>query len=404
MRNKRLIGIALLAISGLAMLAVSSATAAPKKGGTYVVEFTSDVDYVDPQLSYYGETWKLEAATACKLFNWPDKEGNAGAVATPEVAAGLPVISKDGKTYTFTIRTGFKFSNGKPVNAKSFVDAINRFANPKMQSTGVAFLDIVKGAQAVVDGKATTVSGVKASGNKLVVQLTKAAPDFLARTTMPFFQAIDPDPRRSDRRERRQRIRLVWSVLLLSADAEPLDHPQEEPELRGWPRGQCRHDPGQHRQRHAVEFQNVENGTTDYASGGIPPAEWRNVVNKYGLNKKDGRVQVRALLDIRYLAMHHGRDAVQEQSRTCRRPSTGPSTVRRSPLRVGTCTASARARSCRRGFSATSRRASTRFASRPTRSRPPRSWLRATSAAARQSSGPSTAVSHRSRRSSSSTT
>ena len=42
---------------------------------------TSDVDYIDPQLSYYGETWKLEAITACKLFNWPDKEGAAGAVA-----------------------------------------------------------------------------------------------------------------------------------------------------------------------------------------------------------------------------------------------------------------------------------------------------------------------------------
>ena len=49
---------------------------------------TTDVDYIDPQLSYYGETWKLEAATACKLFNWPDKEGAPGAVATPEVAAG----------------------------------------------------------------------------------------------------------------------------------------------------------------------------------------------------------------------------------------------------------------------------------------------------------------------------
>ena len=133
--------------------------ATAKKGGTIVVEMTTDVDYIDPQLSYYGETWKLEGATACKLFNWPDKEGAAGAVATPEVAAGLPVISKDGKTYTFTIKPGFKFSNGKPVTAKSFVDAFNRFANPKMQSTGVAFLDIVQGAQAVIDGKASTDLG-----------------------------------------------------------------------------------------------------------------------------------------------------------------------------------------------------------------------------------------------------
>ena len=57
----------------------------------------------------------------------------------------------------------------------------------------------------------------------------------------------------------------------------------------------------------AVEYQNVEKGTTDYASGGIPATEWKNVVEKYGLNKKDGRVQVRPLLDVRYVAMNRSR-------------------------------------------------------------------------------------------------
>ena len=57
----------------------------------------------------------------------------------------------------------------------------------------------------------------------------------------------------------------------------------------------------------AVQYQNVERGTSDYASTGIPPTEWRTVVQKYGLNRKDGRVQVRSLLDVRYVAMNHGR-------------------------------------------------------------------------------------------------
>ena len=69
-------------------------------------EIATDVKYIDPRLSYYGETWKMEAATACKLMNWQDKEGAAGSVATPKVAAGLPVVSRDGKTYTFTIKPG----------------------------------------------------------------------------------------------------------------------------------------------------------------------------------------------------------------------------------------------------------------------------------------------------------
>jgi ABC-type oligopeptide transport system substrate-binding subunit len=309
LRKKRLFGIAILAISGLAMLTVASATAAPKAGGTIVVEMSSDVDYIDPQLSYYGETWKLEAITACKLFNWPDKEGAAGAVATPEVAAGLPVISKDGKTYTFTVKNTFKFSNGKAVTAKSFVDAFNRFANPKMQSTGVAFLtDVVKGAQDVVDGKAATISGVRAVGNKFIIQLTKPAPDFIARLTMPFMQAIDPTlagqidangisdysscgPYYFSARTPNRSITLKKNTFYKGGRAANADTIQVN----------IGNDVD-------VEFQNVEKGDTDYASGGIPPTEWKNVVDKYGLNKKNGRVQVRPLLDIAYIAMHHGRD------------------------------------------------------------------------------------------------
>ena len=85
-----------LAVASLALIVVAAASAAPaaKRGGTIVLDISTDVDYIDPQLSYYGETWKLEAATACKLMNWQDKEGAAGAVATPEVSAGLPVVSK----------------------------------------------------------------------------------------------------------------------------------------------------------------------------------------------------------------------------------------------------------------------------------------------------------------------
>ena len=308
MDGKRLLGIA-LAITGLSLLLVAAATAAPsaQRGGTVVVDMTTDVDYIDPQLSYYGETWKLEGATACKLFNWPDKEGTAGAVATPEVAAGLPLVSKDGKTYTFTIRKGFRFSNGKAVTAKSFADAFNRFANPRMQSTGVQFLDIVKGAQAVINGDAGSISGVKASGSKLVVQLTRASPDFIARTTMPFVQAID-------------------GTLAGQIDANGINQyascgpyyfssrtPGRSITLKRNPyyKGSRAANPDTIQVNIgndvAVAFQNVEKGTTDYASGGIPATEWKNVTSKYGLNKKDGRVQVRPLLDVRYIALNHAR-------------------------------------------------------------------------------------------------
>jgi len=89
------------------------------------------------------------------------------------------------------VKPGEKFSPGnEPVTAKSFADAINRDLNPGMTSPAVPFIKDVVGAQAVVDGKAKTASGVKVSGNKLIIPLERPAPDFIARLTLSFFTAI----------------------------------------------------------------------------------------------------------------------------------------------------------------------------------------------------------------------
>ena len=191
-------------------------------------------------------------------------------MATPEVAAGLPVISANGKTYTFTIKPGFRFSNNKPVTAKSFVDAFNRFANPKMQSTGVAFLDIVQGAQAVIDGKASTISGVKARGNKLVVNLTKASPDFLARTTMPFMQAIDPTLAGQIDANGINTYASCGPYYFSARTPNRSITLKRNPYYKGGRTANADTIQVNIGNDVAVEFQNVEKGTTDYASGGIP--------------------------------------------------------------------------------------------------------------------------------------
>jgi ABC-type oligopeptide transport system substrate-binding subunit len=57
MKGTRLLG-ALLAVSSIALLVVAASTAAPsaKRGGTFVLDISTDVDYIDPQLSYYALT------------------------------------------------------------------------------------------------------------------------------------------------------------------------------------------------------------------------------------------------------------------------------------------------------------------------------------------------------------
>jgi YVTN family beta-propeller protein len=163
--------------------------------GTARVDFRVDVGSMDPALAYSTLSWQLLYATCAKLLNYPDKSGPAGSRLVPEVAQSLPVISADGKTYTFTIREGFRFSppSNAPVTAQTFKDSIERSLSPRMKSpVAYEFSDIV-GARAYMAGKTPHISGVIARGNTLAIKLVTPEPDLPARTTEPAFCAVPPN-------------------------------------------------------------------------------------------------------------------------------------------------------------------------------------------------------------------
>jgi peptide/nickel transport system substrate-binding protein len=169
--------------------AVAPAWAA--EGGTLRVNISnSDVQSLDPAIDYEIYGWTVEFATCAKLLNYPDKPGAAGSQLLPEVAAGFPSVSADGRTYTFHLRNTFRFSDGSQVTAASFSRAIERGLSKKMSSAAASFVGDIVGADAVTAGKATRPSGVTANGDTLVVKLKRAAPDFLARIAMNFFCAV----------------------------------------------------------------------------------------------------------------------------------------------------------------------------------------------------------------------
>jgi ABC-type oligopeptide transport system substrate-binding subunit len=274
-------------------------------GGAFVAELPSDVVTMDPQLDYYAPGWELSYATACKLFNYQDKEGAAGSQVVPEVAAGFPTITNRGTTYLFTIRRGFRFNTGEAVTARSFADALNRAASPELQSGAQAFMDVIRGARAVIDGKARNISGLKATGNRLTIELTTASPDLLARLALPFFSAIDPataanlDPAGFDTAPScgpyYVTSRVPGKSITLKRNSfytGPRPHNVNEIDLKIG-------------NSQAVSEQDVSSGKADYAAGGIPAADWKALVDDYGVNK--GRVYVKPTLSVYYVAMNDDR-------------------------------------------------------------------------------------------------
>jgi len=198
MHRRLWLSVTMLVAGASLLVAASLANAAGnapalKQGGVYKLGTTGASTQVDPQLAYVTTAWSLEYATQAKLYNYPDKAGAAGAKLVPEVAANYKV-SNGGRTYVFTIRKGFKFSDGKPVTAASFKYAIDRTANKTLGSPGASFITDkagtnIVGALAVNAGNGTHVSGVTAKGNRLTIRLTRSDPTFLSKITMPFFSA-----------------------------------------------------------------------------------------------------------------------------------------------------------------------------------------------------------------------
>ena len=183
---------------GRVWVSVDAAATTPTlaaSAGTLRMETLADLDSLDPALAYSAGSWQLLYATCAKLLNYPDRSGSAGSELTPEVAAGLPALSADRRTYTFTIRPGFRFSppSDQAVTAQTFEATIERTLNPRMKSPIAYEFGNVVGAVPYMGGKADRISGVRARGDKLIIRLLRPEPDIPSRLAQPFFCAVPTD-------------------------------------------------------------------------------------------------------------------------------------------------------------------------------------------------------------------
>jgi peptide/nickel transport system substrate-binding protein len=188
-----LFAVLLASLIGVAVLAQTGASARGQEGGILRVSFSpaAGLDYIDPALSFTQPAWSLLDATCARLYTYPDEPPPAGFRVEREVAASA-TVSDDLKTYTIKLRRGFRFSDGKPVRADAFAHAINRLLQLAPYSPGAIHVRDIVGAAAVLSGPEKTARGVDARGYTLVVKFSRPAPDFITRTTLPYFCAVPP--------------------------------------------------------------------------------------------------------------------------------------------------------------------------------------------------------------------
>ncbi|MHB8572996.1 MAG: ABC transporter substrate-binding protein [Candidatus Dormibacteria bacterium] len=163
----------------------SSTNGGPQNGGTLVVSWKDDFKTFDPAIGYDVDSWIAERAIFNGLLDYAPNSTKL----VPDIAAAMPTISADGKKYTFKLRTGVKFSNGREVVAQDFKYSWERMLDPATSGpmTGGPFWGSITGANDFFNKKATSISGIKViDTHTLEVDLDSANLSFLNVVAMPF--------------------------------------------------------------------------------------------------------------------------------------------------------------------------------------------------------------------------
>jgi peptide/nickel transport system substrate-binding protein len=187
-----LLAVFALLLTSLGAGSSSAAKPSTPPAGTLQIDSFAGIDFIDPALSGYRFTWQLEYAACAKLVNYPDAPPPANRRLEPEIAAAMPSISQDGRTYTFQIRDDFAFSPPATgvVTAQSMKYTFERTLAPDMPSPALGLFSNIVGATEYHNGERNEITGIVAQGNTLTITLIEPQGEFLTLLATPYVCAI----------------------------------------------------------------------------------------------------------------------------------------------------------------------------------------------------------------------
>lgn len=151
------VAVALLALVLASALPFAAARAAAG-GGTLTITFQSDIPSLDPALGYDIESWPAQQA----LYNGLLTYASHSTALVPDLAAAPPTISADARTFTFRLRKGVRFSNGRELNAGDVQYTFTRLIDPATASPYQSWYTGIRGADAFIKHKTKSVAGIQA--------------------------------------------------------------------------------------------------------------------------------------------------------------------------------------------------------------------------------------------------
>jgi len=182
LKNRLFAGVAACAL----MLGGTTAFANDHTGGAITVSYKDDVSTLDPAIGYDWQNWSMIKSLFDGLMDY--------APGTTDLVTDLATsyaISDDGMTYTFKLKPGVKFHNGREMTAADVKFTLDRVVNPTTQSPGAGFFAAIDGFDAASAGEADGLSGVEAV-DEMTVKISLSRPDatFLHVMALNFAHVV----------------------------------------------------------------------------------------------------------------------------------------------------------------------------------------------------------------------
>jgi peptide/nickel transport system substrate-binding protein len=186
----------ILASTGAASAADRAADMAAHRGGTMRLVASAAGGTIDPMINYTSQYWQIYQSIYDGLLAFKHTSGAAAFEIVPDLAEALPVASNDGKTLTFKLRQGIKFSNGQPLTTKDVVASFERIFKVSSPTSGTFYAGIV-GADACLKAPADCslkegVIGDEATGT-VTINLVAADPEFFFKLAVPHAVILPAD-------------------------------------------------------------------------------------------------------------------------------------------------------------------------------------------------------------------
>jgi len=157
-----------------------------KQGGDIVITYKDDVATLDPAIGYDWQNWSMIKSLYDGLMDYAP--GTTDLV--PDLAESYE-IAPDGQTFTFKLRKGVKFHNGREMTADDVKYSLDRVVNPKTQSPGAGFFASIKGHEDVAGGKAESLSGVTVvDPSTIKIELSRPDATFLHVMAINFSHVV----------------------------------------------------------------------------------------------------------------------------------------------------------------------------------------------------------------------